>query len=71
MDKDKGDTYNISGQAGAAGPNAHAHDNTFNQIVNEENFEVNQQVQGNRNVVIGGNVSGSTIITGDNNKNEK
>ena len=26
------DTYNISGQAGAVGPNAHAHDNTFNQL---------------------------------------
>src|SRR6266545_2883895 len=26
------DTYNISGQAGAVGPNAHAHDMTFNQI---------------------------------------
>jgi hypothetical protein len=28
----KGDTYNISGQAGAAGPGAHAHDNTFQQV---------------------------------------
>jgi uncharacterized protein YjbI with pentapeptide repeats len=27
-----GDTYNIDGQAGAVGPNAHAHDMTFNQI---------------------------------------
>jgi uncharacterized protein YjbI with pentapeptide repeats len=26
-----GDTYNIPGQAGAVGPNAHTHDNTFNQ----------------------------------------
>ena len=26
------DTYNISGQVGAVGPNAHAHDITFNQI---------------------------------------
>ena len=26
------DTYNISGQAGAVGPGAHAHDNTFQQI---------------------------------------
>ena len=26
------DTYNVSGQAGAVGPNAHAHDMTFNQI---------------------------------------
>lgn len=29
-----GNTYNISGQAGAVGSNAHAHDNTFNQIAN-------------------------------------
>jgi uncharacterized protein YjbI with pentapeptide repeats len=27
-----GDRYNIPGQAGAVGPNAHAHDNTFNQL---------------------------------------
>jgi hypothetical protein len=27
-----GDTYNIPGQAGAVGPGAHAHDNTFQQI---------------------------------------
>jgi hypothetical protein len=27
-----GDTYNVSGQAGAVGPNAHAQDMTFNQI---------------------------------------
>lgn len=26
------DIYNISGQAGAVGPNAHAHDNTFQQL---------------------------------------
>src|SRR5947199_8761495 len=26
------DTYNVSGQAGAVGPNAHAHDNTFQQV---------------------------------------
>jgi hypothetical protein len=26
------DTYNISGQAGAVGPRAHAHDNTFGQV---------------------------------------
>jgi uncharacterized protein YjbI with pentapeptide repeats len=30
-----GDTYEISGQAGAIGPNAHAHHNTFNQIWNQ------------------------------------
>ena len=29
-----GDTYNVSGQAGAVGQNVHAHDMTFNQIVN-------------------------------------
>jgi hypothetical protein len=29
-----GDTYNVSGQAGAVGQNAHAHNMTFNQIVN-------------------------------------
>jgi hypothetical protein len=29
-----GDKYEISGQAGAVGPNAHAHDMTFNQMVN-------------------------------------
>ena len=28
----KGDTYSISGQAGAVGPGAHSHDNTFQQI---------------------------------------
>ena len=27
-----GDTYSISGQAGAVGPGAHAHDNTFQQV---------------------------------------
>lgn len=27
-----GDTYNIQGQTGAAGPGAHAHDNTFQQV---------------------------------------
>jgi hypothetical protein len=31
-DVEMGDTYNIPGQAGAIGPNAHAHDMTFNQI---------------------------------------
>ena len=30
-----GDQYNVSGQAGAVGPNAHAHDMTFNQIWNQ------------------------------------
>jgi hypothetical protein len=29
-----GDTYNVSGPAGVVGQNAHAHDMTFNQIVN-------------------------------------
>ena len=32
--KNMGDEYNISGQAGAVGHNAHAHDMTFNQVVN-------------------------------------
>lgn len=30
-----GDKYNISGQAGAVGPGAHAHDLTFNQLWNQ------------------------------------
>jgi hypothetical protein len=30
-----GDKFNVSGQAGAVGPNAHAHDMTFNQIGNQ------------------------------------
>jgi uncharacterized protein YjbI with pentapeptide repeats len=38
--EEKGDTYNISGQAGAVGPNAHAHDNTFNQLVNQFNQSI-------------------------------
>lgn len=29
------DTYNVSGQAGAVGPNAHAHDMTFTQITTQ------------------------------------
>lgn len=29
-----GDTYNVSGQAGAVGHSAHAHDMAFNQVVN-------------------------------------
>jgi hypothetical protein len=37
MIDDKGDTYNISGQAGAVGPNARAEHNTFNQTVNQGN----------------------------------
>ena len=36
-----GDEYNISGQAGAVGPNSHAHDNTFNQIVNQLEKSIN------------------------------
>ena len=35
-----GDAYKISGQAGAVGPNAHAHDNTFNQLVNQINQSI-------------------------------
>jgi hypothetical protein len=30
-----GDQYNVSGQAGAVGPNAHAHDMTFTQVWNQ------------------------------------
>ena len=30
-----GDQYNVHGQAGAVGPNAHAHDMTFNQVWNQ------------------------------------
>lgn len=30
-----GDQYNVSGQSGAVGPNAHAHDISFNQIWNQ------------------------------------
>lgn len=39
-----GDTYNIPGQAGAVGPNAHAHDMTFNQVVNhvEQNIDLTE-----------------------------
>ena len=36
-----GDEYNNSGQAGAFGANAHAHDNTFNQIVNQLEKSIN------------------------------
>ena len=37
-----GDIYNISGQSGAVGPNAHAHDNTFYQVVQyvEQNIDL-------------------------------
>jgi hypothetical protein len=35
-----GDKYEISGQSGAVGPNAHAHDNTFNQLVNQINQSI-------------------------------
>jgi Pentapeptide repeats (8 copies) len=37
-----GDKYDISGQVGAVGPNAHAHDMTFNQLVNhvEQNIDL-------------------------------
>jgi len=35
-----GDTYNVSGQAGAVGPGAHAHDITFNQIWNESGSKI-------------------------------
>lgn len=67
----KGDTYKISGQVGAVGPGAISTGNTFNQTVNSKRSKVKNQIQGDRNVVVGGNISGSTIITGDNNKNKK
>jgi uncharacterized protein YjbI with pentapeptide repeats len=35
-----GDKYEISGQAGAVGPNAHAHHNTFNQQVNHSDQSI-------------------------------
>jgi hypothetical protein len=35
-----GDPYKISGQAGTVGPNAHAHHNTFNQLVNQFNQSI-------------------------------
>ena len=38
---DKSDNYNISGgQIGAVGPNAHAHDMTFNQIWNQSGQDI-------------------------------
>lgn len=42
-----GDKYEISGQAGAVGPNAHAHDNTFNQLVNhvEQNIDLAELIK--------------------------
>jgi uncharacterized protein YjbI with pentapeptide repeats len=64
-----GDTYNISGQVGAAGRDALVHDNTLNQIVNAENSEVKTQIQGNRNAAIDGDISDDKISTG--NENEK
>ena len=39
--KGKGDTFNFhNSQIGAVGPNAHAHDNTFNQLVNQINQSI-------------------------------
>jgi uncharacterized protein YjbI with pentapeptide repeats len=35
-----GDKYEISGQAGAIGPNTHAHNITFNQLVNQINQSI-------------------------------
>jgi len=35
MSNNKGDTYHISGQVGAVGPNSRADHNTFNQIWNQ------------------------------------
>jgi tetratricopeptide (TPR) repeat protein len=61
------DEYKNSGQAGAVGDHADVHDNTFNQITNAENSEVKQQLQGQDNTAVGGNVNDSNIITGDHN----
>jgi uncharacterized protein YjbI with pentapeptide repeats len=60
-----GDTYNISGQIGAAGRGALAHDIHLNQIVNEANSEVKTQIQGERNIAIDGDAGESSISTGD------
>ena len=35
-----GDQYNVSGQAGAVGPNAHAHDMSFQQLWNKASSEI-------------------------------
>jgi uncharacterized protein YjbI with pentapeptide repeats len=70
LSEGKGDTYNISGPVGAAGRDAHAHDNTLNQIVNAENSEVKTQIQGNRNVAIDGDVNDGNISSGDKSNNE-
>jgi tetratricopeptide (TPR) repeat protein len=61
------DEYKNSGQSGAIGDHPDVHDNTFNQITNAENSEVKQQVQGQDNTAVGGNVNDSNIITGDHN----
>jgi hypothetical protein len=36
-----GDQFNVSGQAGAVGPNAHAHDMTFTQVWNQLDGKLN------------------------------
>jgi tetratricopeptide (TPR) repeat protein len=60
-----GNVYNVSGQTGAVGPNAHSHDNTFNQTVHSEKSKVETKVEGDGDVVIGGNAPGAIIVTGD------
>jgi uncharacterized protein YjbI with pentapeptide repeats len=65
-----GDTYNISGPVGNAGRGALAHDNTLNQIVNEDNSSVGTQIQGERNIAVEGDASDSNVITGNKYKNE-
>jgi uncharacterized protein YjbI with pentapeptide repeats len=43
-----GDTYNVSGQAGAVGQNTHAHNMTFNQIVNHFEKSIDLPVLANQ-----------------------
>jgi tetratricopeptide (TPR) repeat protein len=60
-----GNVYNVSGQAGAVGPNAHSHDNTFNQTIHSEKSKAETKVEGDGDVVIGGDATGAIIVTGD------
>jgi hypothetical protein len=39
------DTYNIHGQAGAVGPQAHVHDNTFQQIQSQSDLDLPRLAQ--------------------------
>jgi tetratricopeptide (TPR) repeat protein len=60
-----GNVYNVSGQTGAVGPNAHSHDNTFNQTDNSKKSKMEAKIEGDGDVVIGGNAPGAIIVTGD------